>query len=49
MVITLISILAVAALIFVLAHMASQAWSPLWLTVLILVIIEILRVIPLGR
>lgn len=45
---TIVSILVLAALVFVLAHMASQAWAPLWLSVLLLVIIACLQVIPLG-
>jgi hypothetical protein len=45
---TVVAILAVAALVFVLGHMASQQWAPLWLSVLLLVIIQLLQVIPLG-
>jgi hypothetical protein len=45
---TVVAILTLAALVFVLAHMASQTWAPLWLSVLLLVIIACLQVIPLG-
>ena len=49
MILTIIGILAIAALVFVLANMASQPWAPLWLAVLLLTLIELVRILPLGR
>jgi hypothetical protein len=47
MLFTIVGILAIAALVFVLANMASQAWAPLWMAVLLLTIIQLLNILPL--
>lgn len=47
MLLTIVGILALAALVFVLAHMASQPWAPLWMAVLLLTIIQLLSILPL--
>jgi hypothetical protein len=47
MLFTIVGILAIAALVFVLAHMASRTWAPLWMAVLLLTIIQLLNILPL--
>lgn len=47
MLFTIVGILAIAALVFVLANMASQPWAPLWMAVLLLTIIQLLNILPL--
>lgn len=47
MVMTVISLLAVAAFIVVILSAIGRA--PLWVAVLLLSLIELLRIVPLGR
>lgn len=49
MILTVVGILAVLALLLTLWHAASNPvrWTPLWVAVLLLSIIELLQVLPL--
>jgi hypothetical protein len=47
--VTVILILAVTALICTILSLMTPARAPLWLPVLLLCLIELLRVVPLGR
>lgn len=49
MLLTVIGFLAFAAIIGVLLHASKAERCPLWVPVLLLALIELLRILPLGK
>ena len=46
---TIFVVLALAALIIAITSAVKPAWSILWVAVVLLAIIELIRVLPVGR